>query len=77
MERQHLGTANNGNKLYGGYINRSTKVYYDSPTEGNLVAVATSPDEFENFVNYFCLPEIWDQQSDTSWVSAEKLKDLI
>lgn len=73
--RSHLGTSNNGSALWGGHEN-GVRCYYDQMEGGNLVAVATSQDGFENFINYFCLPNIWDQQSDTSWVSKDDLLRL-
>jgi hypothetical protein len=45
--------------------------------EDNVVAIATSKDDFNHFTNYFCLPHVWDQNANTSWVSEQELQQLI
>jgi hypothetical protein len=62
METIQLGQTKDGQPLYG----NDGKYYLN----GKLVAVKNSSE------NYFCLPEIWEQQCDTSWVSEDQLSRM-
>jgi hypothetical protein len=62
MKTIQLGQTKDGQPLYG----NDGKYYLN----GKLVAVKNSSE------NYFCLPDIWEQQHDTSWVSEEQLSRM-
>jgi hypothetical protein len=55
-----VGETKDGRPLYGD--GDGNKYYLD----GELVAVKSGD-------HYFCTSDIWDQQSDTTWVSADSL----
>jgi hypothetical protein len=50
---------------------------YQRIKDQKVVACATSTDGFENQVNYFCLPDFWEQNANTAWVNEQELFSLI
>lgn len=56
------------------YTNDNVRVYKQ---DGKVVACATSQDNFDNLIHYFCLPHIWQQGYDTTWVNIDELNSMI
>ena len=57
------------------YAPNGTRVYKDQI--GTVVAVATGNLSHTSFTQYFCLDDVWQQDSQTTWVTSEQLEDII
>jgi hypothetical protein len=52
-------------------IDLETRTY--SNESGEVVAIASSPDGFDRFIDYFCLCGVWEAQNDTTIVTEAEL----
>jgi hypothetical protein len=51
------------------------KLFVNSSDE--VVGYAQSTDCFDNFTNFFCLPGVWSQQSDTTCITEAQLDAVV
>lgn len=70
-EMKKIGTANDGTALMGYYADEHTRFYFK---DDELVAVAF--DDFDGDSVYYCLPGVWNIDSQTRIVNERDLARL-